>query len=84
MTWVALHEVTHAVQFSGVPWLQGHVAGLVRELLGKAELRMDRERKLRLPSATRSAASPARCAAGIWSRSSPPAPSARRWTGSRP
>ena len=50
MTWVALHEVTHAVQFSGVPWLQGHVAGLVRELLGKAELRMDRERKLRLPT----------------------------------
>ena len=30
MTWVALHEVTHAVQFAGVPWLQGHVAGLVR------------------------------------------------------
>jgi coenzyme F420 biosynthesis associated uncharacterized protein len=50
MTWVALHEVTHAVQFSGVPWLHNHVAGLVRELLAKAELRMDRERKLRLPS----------------------------------
>ena len=51
MTWVTLHEVTHAVQFSGVPWLHGHVAGLVRELLGSAELRMDAERKLRLPSA---------------------------------
>ena len=50
MTWVALHEVTHAVQFSGVPWLQGHVGGLVRELLGKAELRLDRKRKLRLPT----------------------------------
>ena len=35
MTWVALHEVTHAVQFSGVPWLHDHVAGLVREMLGK-------------------------------------------------
>ena len=33
MTWVTLHEVTHAVQFAGVPWLHGHVAGLVRELL---------------------------------------------------
>ncbi len=33
MTWVALHEVTHAVQFNGVPWLHGYVAGLVRELL---------------------------------------------------
>jgi coenzyme F420 biosynthesis associated uncharacterized protein len=51
MTWVALHEVTHAVQFAGVPWLHGHVAGLVRELLASAELRMDSKRKLRLPSA---------------------------------
>ncbi|HZE03815.1 MAG TPA: zinc-dependent metalloprotease [Solirubrobacteraceae bacterium] len=51
MTWVALHEVTHAVQFSGVPWLHGHVAGLVRELLRSAELRLDGPRKLRLPSA---------------------------------
>jgi coenzyme F420 biosynthesis associated uncharacterized protein len=50
MTWVTLHEVTHAVQFSGVPWLHGHVAGLVRELLRSAELRIDTERKLRLPS----------------------------------
>ena len=50
MTWVALHEVTHAVQFNGVPWLHGHVAGLVKELLSKAELRMNTERKLRLPS----------------------------------
>ncbi|MGI8507545.1 MAG: zinc-dependent metalloprotease [Solirubrobacteraceae bacterium] len=51
VTWVALHEVTHAVQFAGVPWLHDHVAGLVRELLEKAELRIDAERKLRLPSA---------------------------------
>src|ERR1700744_1340171 len=50
MTWVALHEVTHAVQFAGVPWLHGHVAGLVKELLRNAELRMDSERKVRLPT----------------------------------
>ena len=50
MTWVALHEVTHAVQFAAVPWLHGHVAGLVSELLRSAELRMDGERKLRLPT----------------------------------
>ncbi len=49
MTWVALHEVTHAVQFSGVPWLQGHLAGLVGELLKSAELRIDKPRKVRLP-----------------------------------
>jgi coenzyme F420 biosynthesis associated uncharacterized protein len=51
MTWVALHEVTHAVQFAGVPWLHRHVAGLVRELLQTAEVRIDSPRKLRLPSA---------------------------------
>ena len=50
MTWVALHEVTHAVQFAGVPWLHGHVAGLMRELLENAELRMDQPRRLRLPT----------------------------------
>jgi coenzyme F420 biosynthesis associated uncharacterized protein len=50
MTWVTLHEVTHAVQFAGVPWLHGHVAGLVRELLQQAELRIDAPRKLRLPT----------------------------------
>jgi coenzyme F420 biosynthesis associated uncharacterized protein len=50
MTWVALHEVTHAVQFAGVPWLHGHVAGMVRELLQQAELRVDAPRKLHMPS----------------------------------
>ncbi len=50
MTWVALHEVTHAVQFAGVPWLHQHVAGLVQELLRSAELRIDAPRKLRVPS----------------------------------
>ena len=50
MTWVALHEVTHAVQFAGVPWLHGHISGLVSELLRTAELRMDSGSKLRLPS----------------------------------
>jgi coenzyme F420 biosynthesis associated uncharacterized protein len=50
MTWVTLHEVTHAVQFGGVPWLRGHMAGLIRELLSTAEVRMDRKRKLRLPT----------------------------------
>ena len=31
--WVALHEITHALQFGGVPWLRGHLAGIVLELL---------------------------------------------------
>jgi coenzyme F420 biosynthesis associated uncharacterized protein len=50
MTWVTLHEVTHAVQFAGVPWLHSHVAGLVRELLKTAELRIETPRKFRLPT----------------------------------
>ena len=50
MTWVTLHEVTHAVQFAGVPWLHAHVAGLVRQLLESAEVRIDAPRKLRLPT----------------------------------
>jgi coenzyme F420 biosynthesis associated uncharacterized protein len=49
LTWVALHEVTHAVQFAGVPWLQPHMAGMVRGLLSHAELRIDARRALRLP-----------------------------------
>lgn len=49
--WVALHEVTHAVQFGGVPWLQGHMAGMIRELLDSAQLRIDARRALRLPRA---------------------------------
>ena len=50
MTWVTLHEVTHAVQFAGVPWLHAHVAGLVRELLSSAEVRIEAPRRFRIPS----------------------------------
>src|SRR5947209_4498093 len=50
MTWVTLHEVTHAVQFAGVPWLHGHMAGLIRELLAQAEVRIDTPHRPRLPS----------------------------------
>lgn len=31
--WVALHEVTHRTQFTGVPWLRPHFLGLVGELI---------------------------------------------------
>ena len=34
----------------GSSWLHGHVAGLIKELLKSAELRLDRQRKLRLPT----------------------------------
>ena len=38
LRWVALHEITHALQFGGVPWLRAHLAEMVRELLGALEL----------------------------------------------
>lgn len=36
--WIALHEVTHRVQFDGVPWLRPYVLGLVDEYLGSIDL----------------------------------------------
>ena len=35
--WLALHEVTHRLQFVGVPWMQGYFLGLVQELIGLAK-----------------------------------------------
>jgi coenzyme F420 biosynthesis associated uncharacterized protein len=31
--WVSIHEITHAVQFSGAPWLREHLGGILTELL---------------------------------------------------
>ena len=31
--WLALHEVTHRAQFTGVPWMREHFLGLVRQTL---------------------------------------------------
>ena len=36
--WLALHEVTHRAQFTGVPWLRGHYLGLVEEILDLADM----------------------------------------------
>lgn len=33
LEWVALHETTHAVHFSSVPWLGDHLGGLARTLI---------------------------------------------------
>jgi coenzyme F420 biosynthesis associated uncharacterized protein len=50
LRWIAFHEVTHAVQFAGVPWLRPYLAGLVRELLASLEVKVDPRALLRLPS----------------------------------
>jgi coenzyme F420 biosynthesis associated uncharacterized protein len=36
--WLCLHEVAHRVQFAGVPWLRGHLSGLVNSYLASVEL----------------------------------------------
>src|SRR5262249_33193521 len=33
VAWVAIHEITHAVQFSAAPWLRNHLGGMLRELI---------------------------------------------------
>jgi coenzyme F420 biosynthesis associated uncharacterized protein len=35
--WLALHEVTHRAQFTGVPWLREHYLGLVQETLDSVD-----------------------------------------------
>jgi coenzyme F420 biosynthesis associated uncharacterized protein len=50
LRWVALHETTHALQFSGVPWLREHLAGLLGELLGALDV--NPSGLLRLPDAS--------------------------------
>ena len=35
--WLALHEVTHRAQFTGVPWLRPHFLGLVHQTLGAVD-----------------------------------------------
>src|SRR3954447_16084778 len=49
LRWVALHETTHALQFGAVPWLRGHLAELVQELLGA--MSFDGGSLLRIPDA---------------------------------
>jgi coenzyme F420 biosynthesis associated uncharacterized protein len=35
--WLAIHEVTHRAQFTGVPWMRAHFLGLVQQSLGSVE-----------------------------------------------
>jgi coenzyme F420 biosynthesis associated uncharacterized protein len=36
-TWVLVHELTHRAQFTGVPWMHAHFAGLVQDGLAFAD-----------------------------------------------
>jgi coenzyme F420 biosynthesis associated uncharacterized protein len=36
--WVAIHEITHAVQFTSVSWLRAYIGGMLRELIEGLEV----------------------------------------------
>jgi coenzyme F420 biosynthesis associated uncharacterized protein len=36
--WIVLHELTHVVQFTGVPWLRDHLGGLLRAYLDTVDV----------------------------------------------
>ena len=50
LEWIVIHELTHAFQFGGVPWLRDHLGGLVREYLSTVEVRIERGAAGGLPS----------------------------------
>src|SRR6185369_3533529 len=35
--WIALHEVTHRAQFTGIPWMRDYFLGLVQQALGSVD-----------------------------------------------
>jgi uncharacterized protein (DUF2342 family) len=39
--WVTIHELTHAVQFGGAPWLREHLGGMLRELIDGLQVKLD-------------------------------------------
>ena len=39
--WVTVHELTHAMQFGGVPWLRPHMGGLLKEYLETVDVKLD-------------------------------------------
>jgi coenzyme F420 biosynthesis associated uncharacterized protein len=49
LTWVTIHEITHAVQFSGTPWLREYLAGILRELIEGLQVTVSLGALLRLP-----------------------------------
>ena len=38
--WIVLHELTHVVQFTGVPWLRDHLGGLLRAYLDSVDVQI--------------------------------------------
>ncbi|HEY1358139.1 MAG TPA: zinc-dependent metalloprotease [Thermoleophilaceae bacterium] len=53
--WIVIHELTHAFQFQGVPWLREHLRALVREYLDTVEVRIESGAAGGMPSLPRPA-----------------------------
>lgn len=47
--WVSIHEITHAVQFSGAPWLREHLGGMLRTLIDGLQVTISTGRTPKLP-----------------------------------
>ena len=44
--WVTVHELTHAMQFGGVPWLRDHMGSLLKEYLETVDVKVDAIRRM--------------------------------------
>ncbi|HXR28268.1 MAG TPA: zinc-dependent metalloprotease [Solirubrobacteraceae bacterium] len=42
--WVSIHEITHAVQFGGAPWLGEYLGGLLKELIDGLQVTLGGDR----------------------------------------
>ena len=40
VAWVTIHEITHAVQFGGAPWLRDYLGGMLRELIDGLQVKL--------------------------------------------
>jgi coenzyme F420 biosynthesis associated uncharacterized protein len=50
LDWIVFHELTHALQFVGAPWLRGHLGGLLEQYLATVDVRIERGAAGGLPS----------------------------------
>jgi coenzyme F420 biosynthesis associated uncharacterized protein len=42
LDWIVFHELTHALQFVGAPWLREHLGGLLSEYLATVDVKFER------------------------------------------
>jgi coenzyme F420 biosynthesis associated uncharacterized protein len=50
LDWIVFHELTHALQFVGAPWLREHLGGLLAEYLSTVDVKFERGGAGGLPS----------------------------------